>query len=1058
MKVKSIILNGFKSFEKAEIVLSDKISLIVGPNGCGKSNIFEAVRFVLGENRLNKLRVKELKELIFWGTKEKRAAPFAEVSIWFQNESKITKFTRRVYRDNSQEFLIDDNNVSERSYKEEIEKFFGKKSYAQFQWEDVEELIRKPKERIKEMIFEACELYDFDHKKKVIEKRLEKTERDLKAFEIVLKDKEQRMRDLEEEMKRAQRYRILNEILKEKRNLVLKAEYSKLIRDKSKKEKELKESEEFFKNLESEVYVLKENIKKIIEEKEYFLKELENLRKEREPLLAQKERLLTELNRKYGELSTLKDREIFVGSLIEENKEKLVNLKKSLKDLELYSAFNRDEVEKVKKELEKIAKTVRENEKYLTRCKLRQEEIDIKIKSIQDRNRELLKNIEEIENNRKSREREIEELKLEIEKFKSLLSELESKSNYLSLEEKNKRENLFRLEREINKLEGELIKLKSILKIDEDTIPELEFLYSYLDFSKNVDYFIAIEDILDAKVLNNYELDAKIQEFLDKGGKVILEREKYEGSSISGFKSTEGIGNIIKERFSRLKIFDNKEKALVSWKKNECDYAVSRDGHLITRDGVLKKIVSNKIEYSKRVEELENIFSVMRQDLNSIKDEFAKVKRELDEVISNREKVRSKIQKLNLDYEKIKSNLNLMDLKLNSLKDEYEKNVRNLRDLEKEQEETNIEVTKREGELKELKNLEKRKLKEYELLRAAEEKYKEYESLKEKIKFYESSLLEREKELEEIKRKINDTERDIRDFEDKREALEKVLYDLGEKISRVESKLKEIDKELEEKKSSLNIKEKNLERMLERILKLRQDIHEIEKSLELYPVGIEFISENISVRKLKEEISEIEREIDRMHDVNLLAEKEFKVLESEYYEKIKAYRDLEESVAKLRNSLFLMEREAREKYLEFLNLLKEELKVISAILLGGDIKIEPHDEKNLLESELLIEVSPSGKKIRSILLLSGGERSLFALTFLFALAKLSPSPFFALDEIDASLDDSNTLRLTSYIEKLSEKSQLLIITHNKRTMEVKGRVYGITMDRGVSQVYGVQFD
>ncbi|MEO0302075.1 MAG: hypothetical protein ABIM98_08930, partial [candidate division WOR-3 bacterium] len=96
--------------------------------------------------------------------------------------------------------------------------------------------------------------------------------------------------------------------------------------------------------------------------------------------------------------------------------------------------------------------------------------------------------------------------------------------------------------------------------------------------------------------------------------------------------------------------------------------------------------------------------------------------------------------------------------------------------------------------------------------------------------------------------------------------------------------------------------------------------------------------------------------------------------------------------------------------------------------------------------------------VRSVLLLSGGERSLFALTVLFTLAKLSPSVLFALDEVDAALDDANTLRFRSYVEKLSESSQVLIITHNKRTMEIANRVYGITMENGVSKIYGIKFE
>ena len=105
-----------------------------------------------------------------------------------------------------------------------------------------------------------------------------------------------------------------------------------------------------------------------------------------------------------------------------------------------------------------------------------------------------------------------------------------------------------------------------------------------------------------------------------------------------------------------------------------------------------------------------------------------------------------------------------------------------------------------------------------------------------------------------------------------------------------------------------------------------------------------------------------------------------------------------------------------------------------------------------------IEAKPPGKKHSSINLLSGGERTLVALSLLFALYSVKPSPFVVLDEVDAALDDVNTQRFTELLKELSEKTQVIVITHNKLTMEIADIIYGVTMEvPGISKVVGVSF-
>ena len=126
---------------------------------------------------------------------------------------------------------------------------------------------------------------------------------------------------------------------------------------------------------------------------------------------------------------------------------------------------------------------------------------------------------------------------------------------------------------------------------------------------------------------------------------------------------------------------------------------------------------------------------------------------------------------------------------------------------------------------------------------------------------------------------------------------------------------------------------------------------------------------------------------------------------------------------------------------------------------GGRAELRLADENNILESGIEIEVQPPGKKLQNMMLLSGGERALTAIALLFAILKLNPSPFCILDEIEAALDDVNVFRYADYLKNFSDKTQFLIITHRKGTMEAANLVYGVTMqEHGISKLLSLPLD
>jgi chromosome segregation protein len=120
---------------------------------------------------------------------------------------------------------------------------------------------------------------------------------------------------------------------------------------------------------------------------------------------------------------------------------------------------------------------------------------------------------------------------------------------------------------------------------------------------------------------------------------------------------------------------------------------------------------------------------------------------------------------------------------------------------------------------------------------------------------------------------------------------------------------------------------------------------------------------------------------------------------------------------------------------------------------GGEAKMWQTDPEHLSETGIEIAVQPPGKKMTSLTALSGGERAMTAAALIFALIKVKPSPFYLLDEVDAALDDANVERLSSMVREVASEAQMLIVTHNKRTMELAARMYGVTMQEpGASSI------
>ena len=180
-------------------------------------------------------------------------------------------------------------------------------------------------------------------------------------------------------------------------------------------------------------------------------------------------------------------------------------------------------------------------------------------------------------------------------------------------------------------------------------------------------------------------------------------------------------------------------------------------------------------------------------------------------------------------------------------------------------------------------------------------------------------------------------------------------------------------------------------------------------------------------------------------------------------ERFKFLSDQLEDLKATRRDLLTVVKDVDDRILEvfteaYHDTAREFEQVFAVLFPGGEGRLVLTDPEDMLTTGIEVEARPPGKKIKRLSLLSGGERSLTAVALLCAIFRARPSPFYIMDEVEAALDDTNLGRLITLLHQLREKSQLIIITHQKRTMEIADALYGVTMRAGITEVISQRLD
>ena len=338
------------------------------------------------------------------------------------------------------------------------------------------------------------------------------------------------------------------------------------------------------------------------------------------------------------------------------------------------------------------------------------------------------------------------------------------------------------------------------------------------------------------------------------------------------------------------------------------------------------------------------------------------------------------------------------------------------------------------------------------------------EELKDKLKMLENNLETENDRPRQIAEKRGSYQQNIKNIEEDIKNINSNLISKQNKIDELNADLKSINEKKLEKTESKVRYQTIIENLRSKVKDFqKRSLMELNLNLKSIP---EFSKiENLNKMKLEEAYSHLEvlkKSRDSLGAVNLRADNETKELQEKIDKMMNDRKDLVQGLQKLKSSINDLNQKGRERLLDAFEKVNRKFNdVYTKLFAGGNARLELIESDDPLEAGLELLVSPPGKKLQSITLLSGGEQALTALALIFAVFLINPAPICVLDEVDAPLDDANVTRFNALLDDLTKitSTKFLIITHHALTMSKMNRLYGVTMaDRGVSQLVAVNLD
>lgn len=476
---------------------------------------------------------------------------------------------------------------------------------------------------------------------------------------------------------------------------------------------------------------------------------------------------------------------------------------------------------------------------------------------------------------------------------------------------------------------------------------------------------------------------------------------------------------------------------------NEMIRKLSNEQEILSRRLIEMKDALGKIEEElqnlpfidlEKIEKLEIRKREIEKKLKAVNKEITKKQGEIEEIEKSLEEIEGKINMGNKKLEELSKQRKIKEEELYRIvKKEI---VREIEELKKEIEELRKEEIEKEGERKAIQ-------KEYEIVVAREEEIK-------------GKIENNRRKIEEIKEEIRKEDGNYKENLSQLKTYEEIEKKLLAKTKDLSTERDELFKEITQLEKEIDAIATKIETAIHLISRAKARLPTLESSLaELMDIKHEFKEEELlPIEDIKREIKEIEEEIKRIEPVNMRALEEYEKQDERKRKFEEEYNKLKEQ----RKNLIKLEEEIKKKKIEtfyrVFESINENFKKIYKELADGEGELILENPENPFEGGLMIKVRPSGKRALHLNALSGGEKSLASLAFIFALQAYEPSPFYVLDEIDMFLDEKNAEKVAKVISEKAKEAQFIVVSLRRITLKHAHHIYGVTINKGISTLIG----
>ena len=1180
MKLKTINLLGFKSFAQRTIIeIKDGITGIIGPNGCGKSNIIDAIKWVMGEQASKNLRADDPRDIIFAGSEKQKSPSMAEVIMTFENDGikcppeylhlKEISIGRRIFKDGEREYIIN----GEQCRLKDVIKFlfaigFGAKNYSIIQQDKRDKIIHADPDSLREILEENAGITIFKTRQKEAEKRLLDSEEKLKSLKNLESEISRQYKSLELQVKKAeereelskkifvlekkllekhvfhykkQKESILN-VLSQEKNVYEKnqIERAKLASTLNKFEteyntisKDLKTNEDLYDEEKIELTKLQERLKNLHSLKEKFqdekkkyaedIKSHQNLIFEENLKLKDFSSQIEAVDKKSSELDNIIKKKLEDHDIIQEKnlvfeskKEALLSEKSAVltseKDILIERKLTETDISKRKRDsmtkeeslskqkdaLEDILKKIDSSQKTLDSNKNKNASIVEKKLLLVKKRDSIQKEKEELENDKERIKQNYLEKNASFESLKKLIDSNTGLSDGLvSLKETlghlvyDYTHNAIKLEKEIG------------LTL-EKALPEIFQTVLLKDNSDLLDFLDKIEEnqIQKVSLLSDTHVSELSSSQKSKKEHIL---KKYKTISPSNKVISCHCASLLKI-IDRVLIFNDDLELFECIEKenlqNDCFILISERGTLyqngfiscgedgessqsiVSQKFEIEKLKEDKTKLEEELAQLENTCLKKRLALEEIDIELKAITESLQEDKILETKHVTLLESLILEKEKSSSDILLLKESLlentktiERLNDELKKQSEKESLLEKEKERLKSDLEDLESQFSsekeranELSN-EISKVKEERAVfgERIENLHRSYEESLKHSKFLDDNLKKHMDLSEKLSKEMDDSDNSQKNLQDEITAINKRTSELESVITKLNNdgeslfaKMKALKSKVENSSVENNkhkniIEEKNLELARNETI-LEASFKDAQERFHMSQEDFDKIEARPEDEKtLQNDIQSFKVKVESIGPVNENAIEEFKAIKDRFTFLKDQKEDITTSIHELRKSIETIVETTKKHFLEHLKKVNFEFQNIFPILFPqGHGELNLSNPEDILNSGVEISVKLPGKKLKNMKLFSGGEKALTAISLILSLLKTQPTPFCFLDEVDAPLDEANIGRFNKVLETLSDQFQFIVITHNRRTMEILDTIYGVSMKQaGVSSMVSV---